>query len=297
VPAYRYAQRPARSGPVDYRAELLAAVDELPPLPRVLDRVLQLLEDSNSSSAQIAAMIEKDAVLAGNVLRCVNSAYYGLQATVTSIRHAVSMLGFATIRNQALAFSLRRMIGSTRTPPPRLYSRYSEHSLACAMLAHDLAQRVEADNAEAAFACGLFHDIGKLLILSTFPELLGTIVERYEPGEGDYQAAEMEVLNLTHSQVSRMVLEKWKLPQYMQEAVEHHHDPAGSPKPDRGPSLAAIVHAADLYVNAYGLTILASKGQQGYAAEQAFEQIGLEPNSPEVIGRFKQEYEGIRGLF
>ena len=85
MPPYRYIQSTSVRREVDYRAELLVAIDDLPPLPLVLNRVVQLLQDSNASSSQIAALIEKDTVLAGSVLRCVNSAYYGLQSTVTSM--------------------------------------------------------------------------------------------------------------------------------------------------------------------------------------------------------------------
>lgn len=107
---YRYAQTPTPTSALDYRAELIATIDDLPPPPIVLNRVLALLNDSKTSSGQIAIMIEKDAVLSCSVLRCVNSAYSGLPATVTSARHAVAMMAFATVRNLALAFSMRRML-------------------------------------------------------------------------------------------------------------------------------------------------------------------------------------------
>jgi putative nucleotidyltransferase with HDIG domain len=298
MPPFRYLQTPAPAPAVDYRAELLAAIDDLPPLPLVLNRVMQLLNDNNASSAQIAAMIEKDAVLSGSVLRCVNSAYYGLQSTVTSIRHAVSMLGFSTVRNLALAFSMRRMLSRTRMPPARLYSRYSQHSLSCALLCHYLVCHVAIENAEAAFASGLFHDIGKLLILSTFPDVLPKIAEQYERGEVSYEQAEIEVIQMTHAGLSRIVLEKWQLPQCIQEAVEFHHHPADCPRPpDQVLTLAEIIQAADLYVNEYGLEIFPTKRPSPYPADRAFEDIGVRQKMPEVLEKFKNEYESIHSLF
>lgn len=298
MPHYRYVQSPPQPPPVDYRAELLATIEDLPPLPLVLNRVLQLLNDNNASSAQIAAMIEKDAVLSGSVLRCVNSAYYGLQSTVSSIRHAVSMLGFSTVRNLALAFSMRRMLTRSRMPPARLYSRYSQHSLSCAMLCHYLVSYTPVEDADAAFAAGLFHDIGKLLILTTFPDLLPKIVEQYENSEAPYEQVEMDILGVTHSQLSRIVLEKWQLPQCIQEAVEYHHRPAQCPRaPGQAVSLADLVLAADLYVNEYGLDLLPTKRRSAYTADRAFEDLGLRQKMPEVLEKFKNEYEGIRSLF
>lgn len=297
---YRYisqSEPPARI-PVDYRAELLAAVDDLPPLPIVLNRVIALLNDNNASSSQIAALIEKDTVLAGSVLRCVNSAYYGLKSDVTSIRHAVSMLGFSTVRNLSLAFSLRRMLTGSRIPPPRLYARYSQHSLSCAMLAQYLVRYTKTDDPDTAFAAGLFHDIGKLLMLTTFPDLTPRLIEEYERGDITWEQCERNVFGISHAEVSRIVMEKWKLPDSIQQAVEFHHRPAECPRaPDQPLVLAQIIHAADLYVNEYGLEILPTKRANPQAADRAFEDIGLRGKMPELLERFKIEYESIRSLF
>lgn len=282
----------------EFRAELLAAIDDLPPLPLVLNRLLQLLKDSNASSAQIAAMIERDAVLSGSVLRGVNSACYGLNSTVASIGHAVSMVGFSTVRNLALAFSLPRMLARGHTPPPRLYARYSQHSLSCAILCHYLATYTVIEDAEAGFAAGLFHDIGKLFILTSFPGMLPKIVEHFESGEGSYEQAEQAVLQVTHSELGRLVLEKWQLPACIQQAVEYHHHPADCPrKPGCRFTLAGIVHAADLYVNECGLEILPTRRGNPYPAGRAFEELGLRQKLPEVLEKFKHEYKSIRSLF
>ena len=298
MPPYRYIQSTSVSREVDYRAELLVAVDDLPPLPLVLNRVVQLLQDSNASSSQIAALIEKDTVLAGSVLRCVNSAYYGLQSTVTSIRHAVSMLGFSTVRNLSLAFSLRRMLTGARIPPPRLYNRYSQHSLSCAMLCQYLVRYLHAEDPDAAFAAGLFHDIGKLLILTTFPDLTPKITEDFESSDKTWEESERAVLQMSHPEVSRIVMEKWKLPVVIQQAVEYHHRPKECPHAaGQTITLAHVVHAADLYVNEYGLEILMTKRRAPYPADRAFEDIGLRQKMPEVLERFQSEYESIRGLF
>ena len=298
--AYRYFQQHAEreSRVSDYRAELLAAVDELPPLPLVLNRVIALLNDTNASSAQIANMIEKDTVLAGSVLRCVNSAYYGLASQVTSIRHAVSMLGFSTVRNLSLAFSLRRMLTGARIPPPRLYTRYSQHSLSCAMLSQYLVRYIKVEDPDTAFAAGLFHDIGKLLILTTFPDLTPKLIEEYERGEKTWEECERGVLQITHPEVSRIVMEKWKLPASIQTAVEYHHRPLECPREGgQTVTLAQILHAADTYVNEYGLEILPTKRPSPNVADRAFEELGIRHRMPEVLERFKAEYESIRSLF
>ena len=95
VPPYRYSfaapvAAPPKAEERSYRERFLAAVDHLPPLPAVLSRVLRMLNDEYCSSTQIASLIEKDSVLSGSVLRCVNSSYYGLMQRVSSIRQSLN---------------------------------------------------------------------------------------------------------------------------------------------------------------------------------------------------------------
>ena len=258
---------------------------------------MKLLRDGDSPSSRIAALIEKDVVLSGSVLRCVNSAYYGLQSTVSSIRHAVTLLGFSTVRNLAMAFSMRTMVTGARVPPRSLYSRYSQHSLSCALVSQFLVEQAPVENGDAAFVTGLFHDVGKLLIMTAFPELQAQIQERFEAG-GTFEEAEAEALQVTHSEASRIVLERWQLPVHIQEAVACHHRPAEAPAatdPDAF-TLAQVVHAADLFVNEYGLQIQPTKRADAFPADRAFDDIGLRHRKPDVLEKFQKEYEGIRTL-
>jgi HD-like signal output (HDOD) protein len=291
----------------DYRKKLLSAVHLLPPLPTVLNQLLRMLNDSNCTSGQIAAIIEKDAVLSGSVLRCVNSAYYGLPSRVSSIRHSVTLLGFATVRNLALAFSMRQMLAKPKMPSKRIFADYSQHSLGCAIMTQFLAHYTRTQDPEAAFAAGLFHDIGKLLMFTTLPEMIPVVLEHWEEGEGSFEDTERELLHVTHSELSGIVLDKWKLPQPIRDACRYHHDPASSPAEDNvegaedngagAVSLAHLVHAADLYVKSYGLEILASEKRPSEPPDEAFRDIGLEENLPELLEQFKAEFQSIRDVF
>ena len=284
--------------PGDYRTKLLSSVESLPPLPTVLNQLLKVINDANSSAGQISGLIEKDGVLSGNVLRCVNSAYYGLQSRVSSIRHAVALLGFETLRNLALAFSMRRMLVKPKPSSERLSSQYSQHALGCAIMTQFLAHYTKSQDVDAAFAAGLFHDVGKLLMINTLPEMFPPLIEHWENSGGEFEDSERELLGVSHSQLSSVVLEKWKLSEVIQMAVEYHHDPASGPaNGDGGISLAQLVHAADLCVRFYGLEIVSSAKRPPWQPDQAFEQIGLTDGLPELVERFQAEFQSIRGVF
>jgi HD-like signal output (HDOD) protein len=258
-----------------------------------------MLNDSNCTSGQIAAIIEKDSVLSGSVLQCVNSAYYGLPSRVSSIRHSVTLLGFGTVRNLALAFSMRQMLAKPKTPTKKLFADYSQHSLGCAIMTQFLAHYTHAHDPEAAFAAGLFHDIGKLLVVTRLPEMIPRLVEHWEESQGSFEAAERELLQVTHSELSGIVMDKWKLPPVVRDACRYHHDPGGCPDSDGGQTgnLAHLVHAADLYVNSVGLQILSSEKRPPDPPDEAFREIGLADRLPELLERFRLEFQSIRNAF
>lgn len=295
----RVRSAPTKLESADYRKQLLSAVHLLPPLPTVLNQLLRILNDSNCTSGQIAAIIEKDAVLSGSVLRCVNSAYYGLPSRVSSIRHSVTLLGFATVRNLAMAFSMRQMLAKPKLPSKKIFADYSQHSLGCAIMTQFLAHYTRAQDPESAFAAGLFHDIGKLLMFTTLPEMIPVLLEHWEESGASFEESEKDLLHVTHSELSGIVLDKWKLPQAVRDACRYHHDPASCPEEsnDGTVSLAHLVHASDLYVKSYGLEILASEKRPPEPPDEAFRQIGLEENLPELLDRFKAEFQSIRNVF
>lgn len=300
---YRYLPAPPPASQpepqhIDYREQLLASVERLPPLPLVLNQVLRVLNDQEVSAGQIAALIEKDSVLSGSVLRCVNSAYYGLPSKVSSIRHAVTLLGFNTVRNLALAFSMRRMLGQQSQLPGRIYSSYSQHALACGVMAQFLAHYVRSEDMDAAFAAGLFHDIGKLLMLTSFPEIVNEVMSHWEQGEGLYEDSERAFFGLTHSELSKIILQKWELPETIQNAVFYHHHPGLCPGGEPGAvTLVQLVHAADCYVRSLGIETLTSTTHPPEAPDSAFEAIGLAGRLPEFLDRFQAQFESIRALF
>jgi len=298
-PTVRTPQQPtAPKGPVNYRVKLLSAVNSMPPMPNALSKLLGMLNDENCSAGQIAAVVESDSVLSGSVLRCVNSAYYGLPGRVSAVRQAVTLLGFSTVRNLALAFSMRRMI-SRNQPSPERYSAYSRHALGVAIMTQFLAHFKRAADPEAAFAAGLFHDIGRLLILSNAEDSIPEITRVWEEGDGDLEEAEREVLEVTHSELSASILEGWRLPLSVQTAARYHHRPDEAPaEDDEGPlSLSALTHAADLAVNFEGIQTLSSEVHPPASPEQAFADIGCADSVDEIMQQFRSEFATLQGVF
>ncbi len=283
----------------DSRLRLLSAVNSMPPLPAVLSQLLGLLNDDDCSSTEIAAMIERDSVLSGSVLRCVNSAYYGVSSRVSSIRHAVTLLGFATVRNLGLAFSLRRMMQSSQ-PAGKTYARYSRHALACALMTQFLAHLTRSPDVEAAFASGLFHDIGKLLVFTRAPELVPQNTHDAE-GARPYSDAESSVLGVTHAELSAAVVNSWKLPQEIELAVRCHHNPAsasdGPGAPGNPPNLAWLVHAANAAVKHIGFEAISSRRCPPDDPLETFQKLSLGDQLPDILEQFQAQFQDVHAAF
>ena len=232
------------------KAKALRALNNLPPFSPILNRLMAMLAGEDVSFAKLGDLIEKDTVVAGNLLHLVNSALYGRRGTVNSVRHAVSILGVDKLRNAVLGMSLTRMWSKVKVPGSWSSPRFDLHSASVAILSDLLAQKLPVDYPEGAFVAGLLHDLGQLLIATSLPEHF----ERIDPA--DRIASEREILGFTHPELSSEALAAWNLPAAIQIAVLYHHDPESDGSASAGTlPLSQIVWAANHYANASGVSI------------------------------------------
>lgn len=278
------------------RERALGSLGQLPPFSPILNRLLASLAREDVSFIRIADLIEKDTVLAGNVLRLVNSALYGRRAAVNSVRHAVSLLGVNKLRNATLGMSVTRMWNQVRTPYGWSMGKFNLHSVGTGMMADALAQAGPVDYAEGAFAAGLFHDLGRLLIAIGLPEEHGQIVTLSSGGFSRYDC-EREVLGFTHAELSADALTVWNLPEEIRVAVRFHHAPELAPTPDDGISLSRVVRIADDYISALGYTVEATGIQPDTHPTRDIEALGLNVPVAELLEDFTAEFNSMRAMF
>jgi HD-like signal output (HDOD) protein len=279
------------------RTRALESLGQLPPFSPILNRLLASLAREDVSFVRIADLIEKDTVLAGNVLRLVNSALYGRRATVNSVRHAVSLLGINKLRNATLGMSVTRMWNQVRTPSGWSMGKFNLHSVGTAMLADVLSQAGDVDYAEGAFAAGLFHDLGRLLIAIGLPEEHDQITRLSSGGFSRYEC-EREVLGFTHAELSGDAMSVWNLPEEIRTAVTYHHDPELAPETEAPISLSSLVAAADEFINAFGYTIeTTSRISSTEHATKRLESLGLNQPLPDLLETFSTDFEAMRAMF
>ncbi len=276
----------------------MLALGQLPPFSPILNRLIASLATEDVSFAKIADLIEKDTVLAGNILKLVNSALYGLKGTVNSIRHAVSLLGINKLRNAALSMSVTRMWSQVKTPPGWSTANFNQHSVGVAILSDLLAQRLNIVYAEGAFAAGLFHDLGLMLVaigLHDEYKQISLLCQQNNKWAPEY---ETQVLGMSHAELSAQALAQWNLPEEIQTAVRYHGSPDLDPTPvEAGQlTLSRVLNAADRYVKGTGVFVSLFENP-GEDAQPVLEQLGIGERLPVILSEFDSEFAAIKSYF
>lgn len=214
-------------------------------LPEVYYRVQELIDDPRHDLATLARVIESDTGLTARLLRAVNSPLYGLPRRVDRVSHAVSLLGSHVLRDIVLATTIVRTFG--RLPSQRVdLSTFWHHSIYCALVARQLAQRCRVLHSERLVVAGILHDIGQLLLYRMQPAASLEVLNLAEPTDEGAYLAERQVFGYTHAEVGAELLKTWRLPSSLQEVARHHHEP----RPDGPYALeTAIIHLANSIAN------------------------------------------------
>jgi HD-like signal output (HDOD) protein len=284
------------------QTKALRALNELPPFSPILNKLMASLAGEDVSFAKLGELIEKDTVISGNLLHLVNSALYARRSTVNSVRHAVSLLGVAKLRNSILGMSVAGMWNHARLPASWSNKRFNMHSAGVAILSDLLAQHVPVTYPEGAFVAGLFHDLGRLLVAVGLPQESARIWQRFGASAKGPALVECEqaVLGFTHADLSAAAVAFWKLPWPIQAAVAGHHSPW---TPDSGGGekaeipLGYLVNAANQYINSTGNSI-STDPRVGAADPALIGSLGLDAERLQrVLGEFEDEYKAMLQFF
>lgn len=213
---------------------------DLPTLPDVAIEVLDLASSEEASAKDLELALQRDLGLAARVLRISNSAHYGVRGTVTTLSHAVVILGAKRLRSLVLAACTESLCRGARSSfKDRILW---QHSVAAGIVARLTAECCAHPSTEEAFVSGLLHDIGKAVLDANRSREYHGVVERVYNHQGTFVGVERETFGFDHAQIGGLVAEKWALAPPLREAVTLHHEPASA---TCDPSLSAIVSLAN----------------------------------------------------
>jgi len=245
-------------------AELASEDLQLPVYSPVAARVQALALAPDTSPQDLEQVLMQDPTLASQVLRVANSAFYAGLSPVETMRVAVLRLGFDQIVQIAVLCAQKGQFRSRNPQIDALLQRLWQHSVSTALGSRWLAERCGYRNRSGeAFMAGLFHDIGKLLILRVVDDVRAKGAWAHDLPE----SLLLELLREQHAEQGARLLTRWNLPaSYIQVARAHH-----APEPDQADPLGLIVRLVNQTCTKLGLNIYPDPGVVLAASPEAAE--------------------------
>jgi putative nucleotidyltransferase with HDIG domain len=224
------------------------ALQKLPLFPAVAAKLVSTVSREDCSFREVANLIGADAGFTADVLRIANSPLLACRHEVRSVLHAISVLGLKRVETLAMTVALRNFASSVANS--EIFKDCWRHSLACAFAAEELAVAC-SKNKDDAYTAALMHDIGRIALLTAFPEVYSQTVVRARENNLDLMELEREQFDFDHCQVGVKLMREWKFPPEMSEIAGNHHQ---TPDPGRF-GILEIVHAACIMADMLGFQV------------------------------------------
>jgi len=221
----------------------------LPSLPTIALEVIELCRQQDINIKHIATTISNDPALSSKILKTVNSSFYGLSQSVSTISHALVILGLNSVKTLALGFTL---IDTFKDQSDDEFDmmQFFQRCLYSAVGARAVAQHADIEQAEEAFLGGLLQDLGMMAMLQTLGPQYQAVLNEVGNDHRELWKLEREQLEIDHAAVGAALGEKWKLPAVLIAPIKHHEQPAKAPD-DLGPMVRCVAigsRAADVYL-------------------------------------------------
>lgn len=269
---------------------LLDEIVTLPSLPSTVTRVTGLVNAPDSSLADVAKAIQSDPALAIKTLRLVNSAYYGLANKVTSVDHAVALLGMKVIKN--LAFTATVFDAFHKGTGDLL-----RHSVSCGVAMRVLVSghpELRAMDPEEALVFGLLHDVGKIILEQFLPKEVESAHLLSRTNQIPLFEAERQIIGVDHAELGSRLAQQWGLSKELVGAIGGHHSLAECAD-ESARRLAATIAVADFLCNASG--IMSAPKSIIHIAEDMWETAGIEASDyPALLDRFFGSLDSVDEL-
>ena len=202
------------------------ALRELPPFPAIATKLLRLFSNEDVELREVVALIRADTAFTSELLRVANSPIFGLRSQVSSIQHAVVLLGFDRLRSFAMTISMKNFLRSAMRID--VLRRVWRHSLATALVAEDLAplfwKQSDRNVGDRAYTAGLLHDVGRLALLVKYPQEYANLLAVVNENPFDMLETERELFDVDHCEAGAWLARNWAFPPEIAEVAERHHE-------------------------------------------------------------------------
>lgn len=275
----------------DFRAKV-EKLENLPTLPSLLNRFNEMIQDPKISMAAFAKELGKDQALTSKILKLINSAFYGFPGRISTVAHAVVLLGYDALKGLIVTSNIFDDL------PEKAYPLWV-HSIAVSVASRHVAQALNLTDIEEFAVAGLLHDLGKVVMHIELGEKYDEVIRYAEINKISMAKAEDKLLGFNHSDIGVWLSKKWTLPAKLTAAIGFHHvnDTAKlSPEYTDYQTRVFVVSVADRLVRSLGCTadvdIPFSESETPVCSFIEISEKQLE----DIVAKIAPELEGLKYL-
>lgn len=276
-------------------SQIISQIKNFPTLPAIAARVLLVVSDPESTAGDLTGVILPDPAMTMSILKIANSAFLGLPKKVATLQHAIAIMGFNEIQNLVLAKAICQSFKGIEKNSKFDLHKFWMHSFLCGLAAKIIAADEKGVNS-VFFVAGLIHDIGKLVILTVFPEEFSQLATQSTALCDESLELEKSTFGLGHDDAGLRLARRWFLPSNLASAAGFHHNFQKADPPD---IFSLTVHLADML--AHLVDAKEENGEKQFYRERLSDDYrrtaaathGL-TLTPEKIDRYEQELNAAR---
>ncbi len=239
---------------MEIKTEILKMVQkrdsDLPTLPVVVDRIISVASDQNTTTQELADVISYDQGMTNKLLKLANSIYYAQKTKVETIKRAITVIGFDEIIGIALGMGILSSFTDKSGLSLDMKALWI-HGIGVATVSKELAKRTNPGIANKIFIPGLLHDMGKVVFSIYFRDEYRKVRQVAIDRKRPLYFAENAVFKLDHAVLSALLMKRWNFPQSIMLPCRFHHHPESAPVKFRHQSL--IINLADYLTQKAGI--------------------------------------------
>jgi len=205
--------------------QIIAKLDKVKNLsspPTILREILDLVNNQEVSNNDLANVVLKDPSLTAQLIRIANSSFYGVSRQITSVNHAIMVIGLKAVKYYILSSAVLNQVSFKKTKSNLDQRSLWTHFLEVAVASRKIAEHVNYELPEEAYVAGLLHDLGLIILESQFSEEYKQVLKLVKEGD-ELIDAEQKIFGIDHQEVAAYVTKKWNMPEVLRAPFSTHH--------------------------------------------------------------------------
>lgn len=227
----------------DLQKQIEEVIDFLPPVPAVMIELIKALGDKDIELRALAQIISKDPLMSMNVLKVSNSAFYSLPNKVSTVDHAVKLLGIKEITGICIACGAYQALKPAQNADTFDFNDFWRHSVATGIISRRLSQELAILDHNILYFLGLLHDVGKVVLDRFDHSTYKVVIQKTLEENTTIREVEKRLIGESHDTVGAWLMTKWKLPWTFVDVARYHHTVKESPEDNK--AAVAIISFAD----------------------------------------------------